>query len=336
MKTKILFSAVLFILINQIIGQAVPNSGFYNRLPIDRYLKIPATQNKQGRGCSIFTFCFGEKVFFCGNLDHPNPDGYIRFWPASVEGYGGLLHGYFAKLDEQSWIAFEGGMNEKGLSFDTNGLPEVAMNPHPERTSSWESDNFWYRLLKTCSNVNEAIEMANDFNFGNRMGFQVHVADSSGDAVVISPGADGELSFTRKKNGEVFLVSTNFNNANPEHRHGEYPCKRYKTVVNMLEKIMPGDDLSIDHLASILDSVHFERATYNTIYSYICDLKSGLFYLYYFHQYNEVVVFNLKNELIIGERTIKIGDLVSQETRDRASEEYQEYKRKETEKDNRK
>ena len=44
-------------------------------------------QNRFARGCTIFTFCFEEKVFFCGNLDHPNPDGYIWFWPASKEGY---------------------------------------------------------------------------------------------------------------------------------------------------------------------------------------------------------------------------------------------------------
>jgi len=286
-----------------------------------------AVQNKPTKGCTIFTSCLGEKVFFCGNLDHPNPDGYIRFWPASMEGYGGILHGYYAKVNERSWIGYEGGMNEKGLAFDTNGLPDATMNPHPEKTSSWASDNFWRRMLKKCANVTEAIEMANDFDFGNMMDFQVHVADSSGDAVIISPGAEGELSFTRKKKGERFLVSTNFNKANPKHRHGEYPCKRYETAVNMLKKIEREDDLNICYLRSILDAVHFEGASYNTIYSYICDLKGGLFYLYYFHQFDEVIVFSLKKELAIGERTVKIGDLVTQKTRDRASEEYQAYKR---------
>lgn len=286
-----------------------------------------AVQNKPAKGCTIFTFHFGKKVFFCGNLDHPNPDGYIWFWPASKEGYGGTLHGYYAKVNDRSWIGYEGGMNEKGLAFDTNGLPDATMNPHPEKTSSWASDNFWRRMLKKCSNVNEAIEMANDFDFGNMMDFQVHVADSSGDAVVISPGADGELSFTKKKKREGFLVSTNFNSSNPKHRHGEYPCKRYETTVNMLKKIEREEDLNIDDLRSILDAVHFEGASYNTIYSYICDLKKGIFYLYYFHQFNEVVEFDLTKELEIGERTVKIKDLVTQKTKDRASEEYQAYKR---------
>jgi hypothetical protein len=36
------------------------------------------------RGCSIFTLSLDNRILFCGNLDHPNPDGYIRFWPESV------------------------------------------------------------------------------------------------------------------------------------------------------------------------------------------------------------------------------------------------------------
>ena len=294
------------------------------------------SQKKAGRGCSVFTLSLNDKVLFCGNLDHPNPDGYIRFWPESEEGYGGMLHGYFAQIDEQSWIAFEGGMNEKGLSFDTNGLPDADMNPHPEKPYSWDNENIWYLLLKKCSNVDDAINMARKFDFGNMMDFQVHVADSSGDAVVISPGANGELSFTRKEPGTKFLVSTNINNANPEHGYVKYPCRRHEIISGMLGKIENERDVNNDYLASVLDTVHFERATYNTIYSYICDLKKGLFYLYYFHQFNESVLFDLDKEVSAGDRTIKIADLVSQETRDNALKEYQEYIRIEKEKADRK
>jgi hypothetical protein len=227
-------------------------------------------------------------------------------------------------------------MNEKGLTFDTNGLPNADMNPHPEKPYSWENENFWYLLLKKCSNVNDAVNIAREFDFGHMMNFQVHVADPSGDAVVISPGANGELSFTRKEPGIKFLVSTNINNANPEHGYVKYPCSRHEIISSMLGKIEKEHDISNEYLASVLDSVHVERATYNTIYSYICDLKKGLLYLYYFHQFNESVLFDLDKELSAGDRTIKITDLVSQKTRDNAMKEYQEYKRLEKEKSDRK
>jgi hypothetical protein len=86
---------------------------------LDAYINH-AVQNKPTKGCTIFTSCLREKVFFCGNLDHPSPEGYIWIWPASKEGYGGILHGYYAKVNERSWIGYEGGINEKGLAFDTN------------------------------------------------------------------------------------------------------------------------------------------------------------------------------------------------------------------------
>ena len=84
----------------------------------------------------------------------------------------------------------------------------------------------------------------------------------------------------------------------------------------------------------MLDSVHFERASYNTIYSYIAYAKKGLFYVYHFHQYNEAATLDLQKELSKGERVVKVADLVSEETRNNALREYEEYNRVEKEKDN--
>ena len=308
------------------------NNELYKQEVLEDY-KI---REKSKRGCSIFTFCFDEKVMFCGNLDHPNPDGYIKFLKESDEGFSGLLHGYFAKTSTQSWIAYEGGMNEKGLAFDTNGLPDANMNSHPQKPYSWANANFWNLLLRKCSTVNDAVIMAKNFDFGGNMNFQVHVADSTGDAVVISPGTNGELCFTRKLPDVKFLVSTNINNANSEHGYVPYPCKRYETIFSMLKEVEDEHTVSNKYLASILDSVHFERASYNTIYSYIADLKKGLFHVYYFHQFSEVITLNLEKELILGERIVKVADLVSQETRNNALKEYEEYKSIEKEKENHK
>lgn len=291
------------------------------------------TKEKSKRGCSIFTFCFDSKVMFCGNLDHPNPDGYIKFLKASDEGFGGLLHGYFAKTNTQSWIAYEGGINEKGLAFDTNGLPDANMNSHPQKPYSWTNADFWNLLLRKCATVNDVINIAEQFNFCGNMNFQIHVADSTGNAVVISPGANGELCFTRKLAKEKFLISTNINNANPKHGYVPSPCKRYETILSMLKEVENEHSVKNEYLASVLDSVHFERASYNTIYSYIADLKKGLFHVYYFHQYNEAITLNLNKELLLEEHIVKVADLVSEETRNNALQEYENYKRLEKEKD---
>ena len=63
-------------------------------------------------------------------------------------------------------------------------------------------------------------------------------------------------------------------------------------------------DLNVGFLESILDEVHFEGAAYNTIYSYVCDLKNGEFHIYYFHQHEESAAFDLKRELAREERRV--------------------------------
>jgi hypothetical protein len=94
----------------------------------------------------------------------------------------------------------------------------------------------------------------------------------------------------------------------------------------MLESIERENDLTLDSLRSILDAVHFESASYNSIYSYSCDLKRGVLYLWYFHQFDETVAVDLKQELAKGERTIKIRDLFSERTKLKAREEHEAYK----------
>ncbi len=277
------------------------------------------------KSCTVLTASRGDTVLFGYNLDHPNLQSYIWFLPSSTEGYGGVLVGYYAEIDGNPRIGYEGGMNDQGLAFDTNGLPDAVMNPHPEKPSSWATGNFWTKILRECSSVTEAMNLAKNFNFGRVMDFQVHVADSTGDAVIISPGSDGELAFTRKGEDD-FLVSTNFNPANLENSW-DYPCWRYDTATAMLKRIENEDDLTVDYFTSILDAVHQEGATYNTICSYICDLKGGVMYLYYFHQFEDVVEFNLTDELAKEERVIQISDLFSQETRDRALDELEAYNR---------
>ncbi|KYK32661.1 MAG: hypothetical protein AYK19_15285 [Theionarchaea archaeon DG-70-1] len=278
------------------------------------------------KSCTILTASCGDTVLFGYNLDHPNLQSYIWFLPSSTEKYGGVLVGYYAEINGNPKIGYEGGVNDQGLAFDTNGLPDAVMNPHPKKPSSWATDNFWTKILRECSSVTEAINIAKNFNFGNMMDFQVHVADSTGDAVIISPGPDGELAFTRKEEGNDFLVSTNFNPANLENSW-DYPCWRYDTATAMLKRIEDEGDLTVDYFKSILDAVHQEGATYNTVCSYICDLKGGAMYLYYFHQFEDVVEFNLTEELAKGERVIQISDLFSQETRDRALDELEAHTR---------
>jgi hypothetical protein len=78
------------------------------------------------------------------------------------------------------------------------------------------------RILQECATVEDVITWVQEHRWHTMMHDQLHFVDATGDAVVISAGPDGEVAFTRKPAGDGFLVSTNFNLANPSN--GSYPC----------------------------------------------------------------------------------------------------------------
>jgi hypothetical protein len=272
--------------------------------------------NPVPESCTIFTASYGDTVLFGNNEDWINPNTYYWVVPSSGEDYGVVYFGF-----DNFWP--QGGINEKGLAYDVNALPKAALNPHPELP---RVRNPFYEFLKTCSTVEEVIDLVKSYSWESSWRAQLHLADRKGNAVVISAGPDGEIAFTRKQKGNGYLVSTNFNRANLEN--GRYPCWRYDTAVAMLEEIQDEDDLTVDYFRSILDAVHQEGPSVNTVYSNIFDLRNGIIYLYHWHQFDEVVKLNVAEEVTRASSPTRIGDLFSQETVDQASKEYLAYQKK--------
>jgi len=278
--------------------------------------------------CTIFSASFGDKVLFGNNEDYYKPKTYLWTEPATDENYGCVYLGF-------KDYSHQGGINEKGLCFDANALPESRINPHselippPHYKSPYENYAIWapVLILRKAATVEEAIEIASRYQRKNwypnsgDISYQLNFADANGDAVVISVYENGELAFTRKKKGENYLISTNYNKANPENAL-EYPCRRYTKAEEMLGAIISENDLNVDYFKSILNSVHQEGIFSKTLYSNIFDLKNGIIYLYHWHQYDEVVILKVDEELAKGKIMVQIKDLFSEETSGDASREY--------------
>ncbi len=281
--------------------------------------------------CTIFSASVGDKVLFGNNEDYNTPNTYYWTEPANKENYGAVYLGF-------ANYSYQGGINEKGLCFDADALPDSKINPHAELATppSYEKPYNNYAIwapvlmLRKAATVEEAIEIADKYQRRNwypqsgYLNYQINLADAKGDAVVISVDKNGELAFTRKKKGDTFLISTNFNRANTKNAI-DYPCKRYNTAAGMLKKISNQGDLSVDYFKSILDATHVEGIFTNTLYSNIYDLKKGIIYLFYRHQFGEVAVLNVNEELAKGKIRVNLKDLFSQETVEKASKAYKEH-----------
>jgi len=236
--------------------------------------------------CTIFTVSEDGIVLFGNNEDYTNPNTYYWVEPAHDGYFGGVYFGF-----DNFWP--QGGINEKGLSFDINSLPETPMIDHSELPYPDTYDGYY--ILRNCATVDEVIAHVRQFNWGPLMWGQIHVADASGDAVVIGPGPDGELAFTRKGTGNGYLISTNFNVADPAGQ--ESKDKRYLKADELLKKVGNSEQLTLEYLKQILEATHQESADTNTLYSTIYDLKRGIILIYYFHQFEEVVELSV-NELL--------------------------------------
>lgn len=249
--------------------------------------------------CTIFTAIQDETVLFAGNEDQRPNDAYLII---DTSGTYGVV--YIGTSWGQLSMVMMTGINECGLSFDCNWIPTEALNPHPERGTPGEWAVTY--VLKECATVEEALFIALAYDWGDSIDYQVHLADATGDAAVIHPGPDGELTYTRKPLGDGHLVSTNFNLE--KLKTGDYSCPRYDTATQMLTE---QKTLTIEFAASVLDATHQEGEV-STIYSTVYDLKSRTVYLYYHHRFDEPVVLEVAVEIEKGNRQVNIDQLLQE------------------------
>lgn len=307
-----------------IITMVVPNNNIlilktfftsYDNLVDERKKLIPGS-------CTIFCVSCDGFVFMGNNEDWKNPSTYYWVKPAGESEYGVLYFGY----DD---FGPQGGVNEKGLAFDGNALPYIPIKSHPEKLQASEAivNNI---IMKKCATVEEAMTMAASYDWGNlysrKFAGQYFLADATGDAVVIGFGSDGELTFTRKPHGNGYLVSTNFNRAYTENRYGAYPCQHFEKASSLLKNINQREDCTVKYLASILDAVHEEGRNLNTLYSNIYDLKNGIVYLYYWHNFSYACKLNVTDIIKIAQPPKPIKDLFPRDVTEKALEEHQKYK----------
>ncbi len=266
-------------------------------------------------GCTVFTVSKAGQVFFGGNDDYINPDSYYWVDPGNDQHYGAIWVGTPDNVQQ--------GVNEKGLAYDSNGLPRVNVNPHDEREPvAGGYTSYPIHILRECATVEEVIAWARVHRWHSYMHDQMHFADATGDAVIISAGADGELVFTRKPPGDGFLVSSNFNVAQPANGYS-YPCWRYDRARDLLGQLLKREGRLTDQdAAGVLDAVHVGGGTSWTIESLVADLSEGLVYLYYYHQFDRPVVLNVKEEIAGNRSPGPLSELFPNDVRQEAARRY--------------
>lgn len=168
-------------------------------------------------------------------------------------------------------------------------------------------------FMSECATVGEVLEFFDRYSFPGKCSVGILIGDSTGDSAIIEP-FDG-FTFIRRKG--KYQIATNFwqSKTKPEN----YTCERYQIAEEMLQN---ANSISVELLRRILAAVHQEGFS-PTLYSNIYDLKRRIVYLYHFHNFENVVILDLDDELKKGTNSY---DLPSLFPKTYAAEQYKKQK----------
>jgi tetratricopeptide (TPR) repeat protein len=243
-------------------------------------------------GCTIITMINGDRALIGNNEDWIDTRTKMWFYPATEQEYGRVCFGF-----ERDFGFAQGGINDRGLFLDANGLAPTGWQPEPGKPVF--EDNINDYILAHCATVSDVIEFFSTYSVflgGGKFVF----ADAGGDSIIVewAKGKDQII----KRTGS-YQISTNF--LTSKYKLAEITDTRYKIAEHT---ILKKKEVSIDVMRSILSATSQEWRI-PTIYSYICDLKKLRVYVYNFHNFEDAYVFDLKEELKKGKKSYDIPEL---------------------------
>jgi len=249
-------------------------------------LTLGALGSIPASACTAFCAKSKDLVLAGNNEDWGNPRSRIWFVPAEKGAYGRMFVGFNDGYPQ-------GGMNDQGLFFDGFATPrlEVALTPDRELYAG----SLGGKALAECATVDKVVRLFDKYTHPDSA--VLFFADRNGDAVAIEPEAA-----VRKKHW--FFVQTNFYQSRTPPGAGT--CQRFKIATRLFEDSRGA--ISVDLFRRILAATH-QEGNATTQYSNINDLTARTIYLYHFHNFENVVRIDLKEELRKGPHKLEIPSL---------------------------
>ncbi len=224
--------------------------------------------------CTIVSCARNGQVFAAGNEDDYLSTLYARVWfNPPTNGHYGMVSFGLPDLQAQTI------MNEYGLFVDFTA--QYSINPSKFNIQHPYYGDLFFEILSTCKNVKEALAFLKDHQYAYSS--QALLADAEGNSVIVNVEAN------TIKEGD-YQVNTNFNICDLKKGVSD---RRY----NIAKEMLSGHaNLSVGYFRDILNRTH-QEGNLTTLYSYVFDIKKGLIYVYFFHNFDNAWVIDIKKEL---------------------------------------
>lgn len=248
--------------------------------------------------CSMYKITFAGKTIVGTNFDAYYSTPAIWFENATDKYlYGAGFSG--GRLDGANGIAPQSGMNEAGLSFSrlASPTPETGITDLSAKKRITNPTLYLKEILHHCKNVAEVKAYISQYDHSY---FQQDVfiyIEKSGKYLIVEP-------FTMTTGDDAKYVLSNFcpSATSPEYAH---KLVRYHNGVEFLKNKI---DSTLAFATALSDTMHVCRKKLGdgTLLSSVWDLKQGLISLYFYHDYQHLVQFDLQEELKKGDHFLKI------------------------------
>lgn len=185
-----------------------------------------------------------------------------------------------------------GGINSEGLFF------ELHQGEYPKKMNCIDkiifNGNLIDKIMSECSTIQSVTDTLKKYTQSFLFNQNIAFGDKFGNSIIV----EGDTIITRQGN---YQICTNFYQS--IHDRSNAPCWRYK---NVEEKLKTNSELSVDLIKEALCST---QNTIFTQYSVIYDLKERIIYVFFFRDYENVKIFNMKDEFKKGEHFFYLPDV---------------------------
>lgn len=250
-----------------------------------------------GIACSGYKITVGNKTIVGSNEDAWRVTPHIWF-EKGTGNYGAAFTG--SRYDGENGYAPQSGMNEMGLAFERLASYHPIQEKFANRKAISNPTNYLKNILHTCKTVEEVQEYIGKYDHSYFIEDVFIYVDKRGKYLIVEPYS---LTIGNKP---TYVISNFCPSVTSEQNAGK--PERYRNGVAFLKHRI---DTTLEFCTALSDTMHVCRKKIGdgTLLTSIWDLNNGKVNLFFYHDYQTTVQFDLNEELKKGNRTIAIETL---------------------------
>ncbi len=252
--------------------------------------------NNLGIACSGYKITVGNTTIFGSNEDAWRITPHIWFENGNEQGeYGAAFTG--SRWDGDNGYAPQAGMNEMGLAFERLASFHPKSDKKSTKRQITNPTKYLKDILHTCKTVEEVRDFISNYDHSYFIEDVFMYVDKSGKYLIVEP-------YQMTIDDDPTYVISNF-----------CPSITSEDDANQLERYRNGSDLlksktdtTLAFCTLLSDTMHVcrDKIGDGTLLTSIWDLNKGIVTLYFYHNYDTAVQFNLQQELSKGDHLISI------------------------------